>query len=36
MIAKETVGVLDEVLESDPNPEKKKKKSILSIVMEIS
>jgi|TARA_R100001460_G_scaffold3161_6_gene9573 hypothetical protein len=25
MIAKETVGVLDEVLESDPNPEKKKK-----------
>ena len=25
MIAKETVGVLDEVLESNPNPEKKKK-----------
>tara|TARA_Y100000004_G_scaffold51118_1_gene56500 strand:+ start:567 stop:785 length:219 start_codon:yes stop_codon:yes gene_type:complete len=25
MIAKETVDVLDEVLESDPNPEKKKK-----------
>ena len=25
MIAKETVAVLDEVLEEDPNPEKKKK-----------